>query len=119
MEKKYIVADEECEWLPWKAFNNPTVMKDQEKIREELAKNFNVDIHPESFIAFQARIYLGNKDEKGYLKIGRNKGFIENTYELSSLKPEKNKLSQILIEKKTVSVSLVLALIALLLFIIL
>ena len=69
MEKKYIVADEECEWLPWKAFNNPTVMKDQEKIREELAKNFNVDIHPESFIAFQARIYLGNKDEKGYLKI--------------------------------------------------
>jgi len=60
-----------------------------------------------------------NERKNKYLKIGRNKGFIENTYELSSLKPEKNKLSQILIEKKAVSVSLVLALIALLLFIIL
>ena len=60
-----------------------------------------------------------NERKNKYLKIGRNKGFIENTNELSSLKPEKNKLSQILIEKKTVSVSLVLALIALLLFIIL
>ena len=79
MEKKYIVADEECEWLPWKAFNNPTVMKDQGKIREELATNFNVDIHPESFIAFQARIYLDNKDEKGYLKIGRNSFIAANS----------------------------------------
>ena len=60
-----------------------------------------------------------NERKNKYLKIGRNKGFIENTNELSSLKPEKNKLSQILVEKKTVSVSLVLALIALLLFIIL
>ena len=60
-----------------------------------------------------------NERKNKYLKIGRNKGFIDNTNELSSLKPEKNKLSQILIEKKTVSVSLVLALIALLLFIIL
>ena len=60
-----------------------------------------------------------NERKNKYLKIGRNKGFIENTNELSSLKPEKNKLSQILVEKKTVSVSLALALIALLLFIIL
>ena len=60
-----------------------------------------------------------NERKNKYLKIGRNKGFIENTNELSSLKPEKNKLSQILVEKKTVSVSLVLALIALLIFIIL
>jgi len=58
-----------------------------------------------------------NERKNKYLKIGRNKGFIDNTNELSSLKPEKNKLSQILIEKKIVSVSLVLALIALLLFI--
>jgi len=58
-----------------------------------------------------------NERKNKYLKIGRNKGFIDNTNELSSLKPEKNKLSQILIEKKVISVSLVLALIALLLFI--
>ena len=58
-----------------------------------------------------------NERKNKYLKIGRNKGFIDNTNDLSSLKPEKNKLSQILIEKKIVSVSLVLALIALLLFI--
>ena len=58
-----------------------------------------------------------NERKNKYLKIGRNKGFIDNTNELSSLKPEKNKLSQILVEKKIVSVSLVLALIALLLFI--
>ena len=60
-----------------------------------------------------------NERKNKYLKIGRTKGFIENTNELSSLKSEKNKLSQILREKKTVSVSLVLALIALSLFIIL
>ena len=58
-----------------------------------------------------------NERKNKYLKIGRNKGFIDDTNELSSLKPEKNKLSQILIEKKVISVSLVLALIALLLFI--
>ena len=60
-----------------------------------------------------------NERKNKYLKIGRNKGFIDNTNELSSLKPEKNKFSQILGQKKIVSVSLVLALIALLLFIIL
>tara|TARA_B100000886_G_scaffold27184_1_gene17246 strand:+ start:15570 stop:16664 length:1095 start_codon:yes stop_codon:yes gene_type:complete len=60
-----------------------------------------------------------NERKNKFLKIGRSKGFIENTNELSSLKPEKNKLSQILREKKIISVSLVLALIALLLFIIL
>ena len=40
MEKKYIVADEECEWLPWKAFNNPTVMKDQEKNKRRISEKF-------------------------------------------------------------------------------
>ena len=60
-----------------------------------------------------------NERKNKYLKIGRNKGFIENTNELSSLKPEKNKLSQILREKKIILVSSVFALIALLLFIIL
>ena len=60
-----------------------------------------------------------NERKNKYLKIGRNKGFIENTNELSSLKPDKNKLSQILREKKIIIVSSVLALIALLLFTIL
>ena len=60
-----------------------------------------------------------NERKNKYLKIGRNKGFIENTNELSSLKPDKNKLSQILREKKIILVSSVLALIALLIFIIL
>ena len=60
-----------------------------------------------------------NERKNKYLKIGRNKGFIENTNELSSLKPDRNKLSQILREKKIIIVSSVLALIALLLFTIL
>ena len=60
-----------------------------------------------------------NERKNKYLKIGRNKGFIENTNELSSLKPDKNKLSQILREKKIILASSVLALIALLIFIIL
>ena len=64
---------------PLESLQKPDVMKDQGKIREELATNFNVDIHPESFIAFQARIYLGNKDEKGYLKIGRNSFIAANS----------------------------------------
>ena len=60
-----------------------------------------------------------NERKNKYLKIGRNKGFIENSNELSSLKHEKNKLSQIMREKKTVLVSLTIAIIALLLFVIL
>ena len=57
-----------------------------------------------------------NERKNKYLKIGRNKGFIENTNELSSLKPDKNKLSQIMREKKTILVSLTITLIALILF---
>ena len=49
------------------------------KNKRRISENFNVDIHPESFIAFQARIYLGNKDEKGYLKIGRNSFIAANS----------------------------------------
>jgi len=60
-----------------------------------------------------------NERKNKYLKIGRNKGFIENTNELSSLKPDKNKLSQIMREKKTILVSLTITLIALILFLIL
>ena len=60
-----------------------------------------------------------NERKNKYLKIGRNKGFIENTNELSSLKPDKNKLSQIIREKKTILVSLTITLIALILFLIL
>ena len=52
------------------------------------------------------KVWKVTERKNKYLKIGRNKGFIENTNELSSLKPDKNKLSQILREKKIKSIPL-------------
>ena len=46
-----------------------------------------------------------NERKNKFLRIGRNKGFINNIEDLSSLKPENDKILQILDNKKTLVIS--------------
>jgi len=73
-------------------------------IKESLTKNL------ESFKLMSSEEIYNNRKNK-FLKIGRNKGFISNLEDLSSLKPDNKKLNQILKSKKAqvIGVSIILA----------
>ena len=73
-------------------------------IKESLTKNL------ESFKLMSSEEIYNNRKNK-FLKIGRNKGFISNLEDLSSLKSENKNLNQILKSKKVqvIGVSVVLA----------
>ena len=73
-------------------------------IKESLTKNL------ESFKLMSSEEIYNNRKNK-FLKIGRNKGFISNLEDLSSLKPDNKNLNQILKSKKTqvIGVSVILA----------
>ena len=73
-------------------------------IKESLTKNL------ESFKLMSSEEIYNNRKNK-FLKIGRNKGFISNLEDLSSLKPDNKKLNQILKSKKTqvIGLSVILA----------
>ena len=60
-----------------------------------------------------------NERKNKFLKIGRNKGFIDNPNELSSLKVEENKFLQNFKNKKALLISLIFVLITLISIIIL
>jgi len=73
-------------------------------IKESLTKNL------ESFKLMSSEEIYNNRKNK-FLKIGRNKGFISNLEDLSSLKPDNKNLNQILKSKKTqvIGLSVILA----------
>ena len=73
-------------------------------IRESLTKNL------ESFKLMSSEEIYNNRKNK-FLKIGRNKGFISNLEDLSSLKPDNKNFNLILKSKKTqvIGVSVILA----------
>ena len=73
-------------------------------IKESLIKNL------ESFKLMSSEEIYNNRKNK-FLKIGRNKGFISNLEDLSSLKPDNKNLNQILKSKKTqvIGLSVILA----------
>ncbi len=64
-----------------------------QNIRNSISKNL------ENFKGMSEEQIFAERKNK-FLKIGRNKGFIENTESLSSLKPNDRKLNQILKNKK-------------------
>ena len=80
-------------------------------IRESLTKNL------ESFKLMSSEEIYNNRKNK-FLKIGRNKGFISNLEDLSSLKSDNKNLNQILKSKKAqvIGVSVILASIILLFY---
>ena len=80
-------------------------------IKDSLTKNL------ESFKLMSSEEIYNNKKNK-FLKIGRNKGFISNLEDLSSLKSENKNLNQILKSKKArvIGVSVVLASVILLFY---
>ena len=73
-------------------------------IKESLTKNL------ESFKLMSSEEIYNNRKNK-FLKIGRNKGFISNLEDLSSLKPDNKNLNQILKSKKAqvIGLSVILA----------
>ena len=80
-------------------------------IKESLTKNL------ESFKLMSSEEIYNNRKNK-FLKIGRNKGFISNLEDLSSLKPGNKKFNQILKSKKTqvIGLSVILASVILLFY---
>ncbi len=72
-----------------------------DNVRNSLTKNLNEFQNMKSEEIFSSR-------KNKYLRIGRNKGFIENIDDLSSLKIEKKKFSFYIREKKTFLISIAL-----------
>ena len=77
-----------------------------QNLRDSIKKNLD------SFETLSADEVFNQRKNK-FLKIGRNKGFITNLEDLSSLKPIDNSLNQILKSKKALILASVLGLIAL------
>ena len=69
-------------------------------IRASLSKNF------EKFKDMSSDEIFNDRKNK-FLKIGRNKGFIDNLEDLSSLKPINNNLDQIFKSKKAVLLTVI------------
>ena len=73
-----------------------------ENIRASISKNLN------SFNEMSSQEIFENRKNK-FLRIGRNKGFISNLDEISSLKPQTQNFNQIFKSKKTIILATLIA----------
>ena len=72
-----------------------------QNVRDSITKNLD------QFKTMSADEIFNERKNK-FLRIGRNKGFINNLEDLSSLKPAENKLTQIWKSKKKYIISIIL-----------